>query len=82
MPNVYELSARFDSRKSFYGKAQIMEEDIGGKHIITLLSYSRPAARLVNGKFEKLTYWKWSNTTSRHCYEFCKQFNVPESEWR
>ena len=82
MPNVYELSARFDSRRSFYGKAQVVEENVGGKHIITLLSYSCPACRIVNGVFEKLDYWRYSMTTSRHCTEFCRQFNVPESEWR
>ena len=46
---LYELIARFDSRKSFYHKALVKVEDNGIK---TLLSYETPVARVSYGKLE------------------------------
>ena len=66
---VYELKARFDSRKSFYGKAQVIDYENG---IIELKSYNTIVSRCVNGMVEHLG--KWSQTTSRHQREFEKQF--------
>ena len=74
MPRIFDLACRFDSRRSFYGKATIMEEN----GTITLLSYCRPAARITNGKLEKLEYWNYSATTRRHCREFVRQFEVED----
>ena len=74
MTAIYELTTRYDTRKSFYSKAIIMED----KNAITLLSYQTPVARIRNGVFEinsnishELLY---SNTTLRHIKEFYRQF--------
>ena len=66
---IYELEARFDARKSFYGKAHVIDHENG---TFELLSYNNIVSRCVNGKVEDLG--KWSNTTTRHQREFRKQF--------
>lgn len=70
----YELQAKYDRRKSFYGKAKV--EEIGDT--ITLTSYDSEVARVVNGKFEINSNIQkdllYSQTTSRHIREFYKQF--------
>ena len=63
----YELSASYDSRKSFYGKANVIEEN----GIIQLKSYSTIVAEIENGKVK--VYGTYSNTTLRHIKEFLKQ---------
>lgn len=68
--NIYELSARYDSRKSFYGKAHVIELDNGTKQ---LQSYSTIVGEIRNGKYYQLWDGK-SQTTSRHINEFKKQF--------
>ncbi len=67
--NEFELTARYDSRKSFYGKAHVI--DCGGG-VYELRSYNTIVSRCVNGKVEHLG--KWSQTTSRHQREFERQF--------
>lgn len=77
--NFYDLSARFDKRQSFYGKAHIVEwED----NTITLRSYETDVIRLIpeKRKFIKL-YADYSATTNRHIQEFSKQNNLPISKW-
>lgn len=66
---IYELSARFDARKSFYGKAHVIDYENG---ILELLSYDTIVSRCINGKVEELG--KWGRTTTRHQKEFRKQF--------
>lgn len=66
---IYELEARFDARKSFYGKAHVIDHKNG---TFELQSYNTIVSRCVNGKVEDLG--KWSNTTTRHQKEFRKQF--------
>lgn len=66
----YELTAQHDSRKSFYGKAHIIDHENG---TLELQSYDTIVSRCVNGKVEHLG--KWSQTTSRHQREFEKQFS-------
>ena len=66
---IYELDARFDARKSFYGKAHIIDHENG---VVELQSYNTIVSRCVNGVVEHLG--KWSQTTSRHQREFEKQF--------
>lgn len=68
--NIYELTARFDSRKSFYGKALVIELDNGVKQ---LQSYSTIVGEIKNGKYFQLWDGK-SQTTTRHINEFKKQF--------
>lgn len=68
--NIYELTARFDRRKSFYGKALVIELDNGVKQ---LQSYSTIVGEIRNGKYFQLWDGK-SQTTTRHIKEFIKQF--------
>lgn len=70
MYNFYELYPRYDSRKSFYGKAHVIDH---GNGTLELQSYDTIVSRCVNGKVEHLG--KWSQTTSRHQREFEKQFS-------
>jgi hypothetical protein len=71
---IYELTARFDSRQSFYGKATLKEHGDN----ITLLSYNTEILSY-NTKTHKI---KWltkyaehfTQTTNRHINEFFKQF--------
>lgn len=65
--NKFKLDPRFDSRKSFYGKATEIYYD--GK--IELQSYSTIVAYIKDGK-AVVTGW-YSQTTSRHIKEFLKQ---------
>lgn len=67
---IYELQARYDSRKSFYGKAHVIEKDDGSRE---LKSYNTIVSREKNGVIEHLG--KWSQTTTRHQKEFEKQFS-------
>ena len=66
---IYELEARFDARKSFYGKAKVIDYEDG---TFELQSYDTIVSRCVNGKVEELG--RWSQTTTRHQKEFRKQF--------
>lgn len=66
---TYELTARYDARKSFCGKAQVIDHEDG---LIELKSYDTIVSRCKDGKVEDLG--KWSQTTSRHQKEFKKQF--------
>lgn len=67
---IYELTTRFDTRKSFYGKAYIIDHENG---VVELRSYNTIVSRCVNGVVEHLG--RWSQTTSRHQKEFEKQFS-------
>lgn len=68
---MYELSARYDARKSFYGKAMV--EDLGNGNY-NLFSYGTLVSTCKNGVVEELG--KWSQTATRHQKEFGKQFAV------
>ena len=63
------LEAKYDSRKSFYGKAIVIDY---GNGIYELQSYSTIVSRCENGKVEHLG--RWSQTTSRHQREFERQY--------
>ena len=67
--NFYELYPRYDSRKSFYGKATVLELDGD----IYLKSYDTIVCGIVGGEFKR--FWHgWSSTTGRHIKEFSRQF--------
>lgn len=70
---TYDLEPRFDSRKSFYGKARVRIE---GTHSI-LTSYSTDVARVIPGNDSSedraIVYGNYSATTSRHVKEFLLQ---------
>lgn len=65
----YNLNARFDSAKSFYGKAQVLENE--QQEIKVLKSYNTFVCVIKgNHAFISDTY---SSTTLRHIKEFLKQ---------
>ena len=66
-----ELQARYDSRKSFYKKANIYKDENG---VLYLLSYNTIVSQCKNGIVEH--FGKWSQTTTRHQKEFEKQFGL------
>jgi len=66
---MFELSPIYDSRKSFYSKAKVVERADGTKE---LYSYNTLVSICKNGKVEHLG--KWSVTTGRHQREFERQF--------
>ena len=80
--NIYELTPRFDSRASFYGKAHIKETPAA----LVLISYDTEILRLdkkTNAlKFLCRDAWAFSQTTNRHINEFLKQFTheTPKSK--
>lgn len=68
-----ELKALYDCRKSFYGKAHILQLDNGSTQ---LQSYDTIVCEIdSNGNFKMLWDGK-TQTTNRHIKEFKKQFNV------
>ena len=74
MTNIYELAARFDRRKSFYGKEHVIETP----QTITLQSYDTRILQY-NKRTKKIKFlcrdpWAFSATTNRHINEFIKQF--------
>lgn len=71
---VYELTTRFDARKSFYGKAQVEDTPDG----VFLYSYNRNVAKIISGQLILCPDWNYSQTTRRHVKEFCKQYDVEE----
>jgi len=64
-----ELKPQYDSRKKFYGKANVRTEN--GKTI--LKSYNTDVAYIKNG--QAVVNGTYSNTTLRHIKEFLKQNN-------
>lgn len=69
---IYELTPMRDSRKSFYGKAKVIEHDNG---TIQLQSYNTIVCEIVGGVFRMLWDGK-TQTTTRHINEFKHQFNI------
>ena len=72
---IYGLEPQYDSRKSFYGKAQV-EVDKDGNQV--LYSYSTPVVKIKKGgkepaDVELLDKWNCSPTTLRHVKDFLKQ---------
>jgi hypothetical protein len=64
-----------NGRKSFYGKAEVIEKDNGD---IELKSYQTIVARIRNGKFERL--WSgYSMTTMSHINAFADAFGISGS---
>ena len=63
-----DLENRFDSRKSFYGKAKVVKKDNGDEE---LYSYGTHVGGIRDGK--PYSKGRFSQTTSRHQREFFKQ---------
>lgn len=69
---IYELTPMKDRRKSFYGKAKVIEHDNG---TIQLQSYNSIVCEIVGGVFRMLWDGR-TQTTTRHINEFKHQFNI------
>jgi len=71
-----KLECKYDSRKSFYGKAKVIYD--GDK--LVLVSYSTVVAKIEDGK--ATIYGLYSDTTTRHIKEFLQQngFEVIDSK--
>ena len=82
---MYELSCQYDTRKSFYGKAEVRvcEESDKIEHL-ELLSYGTLVANYVYYKNENKKVYecfgKYSQTTTRHQKEFFKQNGLSDKE--
>lgn len=72
LPVFYELSPVADSRKSYYGKASVVEWN--GEKI--LVSYETPVCKIDrDGRFVRL--WNgYSATTMRHINSFNRLFGI------
>lgn len=68
----YELTAQYDARRSFYGKAHVIDHENG---VLELQSYDTIVARIENGKVVQADLGEYSTTTNRHIREFLKQFS-------
>ncbi|QZA68948.1 hypothetical protein 010DV004_276 [Bacillus phage 010DV004] len=64
---ITELNPVYDSRKSFYGKAMVLEDG----NTIALRSYDTIVAEIKDGKAE--VYGTYSMTTMRHIKDFLYQ---------
>ena len=69
---IHELTPKYDSRKSFYGKAKVLYLDNG---MIQLQSYDTIVCETDNNGNFKMLWDGKTQTTSRHIKEFTKQFN-------
>lgn len=70
---MYDLPT-MDNRKSFYGKAKVIEKDNGEK---VLQSYNTQVCKITaSGEFVKM--WDgYSVTTMRHINSFLQFFDIP-----
>lgn len=78
----FDLSCRYDARKSFYGKAVVEETTNKNAKDYKLYSYGTLVARITIVK-PYTTYFyfgKYSQTTTRHQKEFFKQFGLSDGE--
>lgn len=73
MTHFYELTARYDSRKSFYGKAHVIDH---GNGKLELQSYDTIVAEIDNGHLVYDCLGEYSQTTNRHIREFIRQFKT------
>lgn len=74
----YDLICRYDSRKSFYGKAKTFLED----NKLKLQSYNTIVAEkdMSNGKIVFRCFGRYSQTTTRHQKEFFKQLGLTDKQ--
>lgn len=70
---IYELRARYDSRKSFYGKAHVIFLDDG---TVQLKSYDTIVCEIDKNNAFRMLWNGKTQTTTRHINEFKKQFNI------
>lgn len=70
MKKIFDLPC-LDNRKSFYGKAKVIEE---GNRIF-LQSYNTIVGYISEGKFHR-TWNGYSATTVRHVSSFCEMYGL------
>lgn len=82
-----ELTCRYDSRKSFYGKAQMIERETNDWREIDLYSYGTLVAKIVESyennyikDIKYIYYGKYSQTTTRHQKEFFRQYGLDDKQ--
>lgn len=72
MKRVFDLPVMNGTRKSFYGKAKIIEYENGD---VELLSYNTVVCRIHNGLFQRV--WNgYSATTMRHINAFLTFYKI------
>ena len=79
----YDLDCRYDSRKSFYGKAKVKESRYNGLCLLELYSYGTLVAKIeitTNGKKTYIYMGNYSQTTTRHQKEFFKQEGLDDND--
>jgi len=64
---IYELTPKYDSRASFYGKAKVIVTNGS----LALFSYDTKVCTIESGKVK--VYGEYSQTTMRHIKEFLLQ---------
>ena len=77
-----DLSCRYDTRASFYGKAKTISKNISGGSMLSLYSYDTMVA-YIQFYENKIIYnycGKYSQTTTRHQKEFFKQAGLVDKE--
>lgn len=79
---IYELTPRYSSRKSFYGKAKVQEYDLDEVKLIELISYSTKVAYIKQYENSKKYVYlgHYSMTTTSHHKEFFKQNGLNDEE--
>ena len=85
--NSYDLSCRYDSRQSFYGKARVEITTSPDLYVEKLYSYgtlvASAEAHYYLGQVEKRVYKYngcYSQTTTRHQKEFFRQQGLNDKE--
>lgn len=81
---MYELECRYDTRSSFYGKAQVEIVRNTYEQVENLYSYGTLVASIIYD-FKDMSrtykyYGKYSQTTTRHQKEFFRQSDLTEKE--
>lgn len=79
---MYDLQCRYDARKSFYGKARVMEQTMTDWKEIDLYSYNTLVARVLETEKTKKYIYNgyYSQTTTRHQKEFFRQLGLTDRE--
>lgn len=79
---MYELGCRYDTRASFYGKAQVLEQTMSDWKEIDLYSYGTLVAKIIETKKHRKYIYegKYSCTTTRHQKEFFRQNGLSDKE--
>ena len=78
----YDLDCTYDSRASFYGKAQVKETKYIGLTLYELYSYGTLVAKIEETETKKTYIYlgQYSSTTTRHQKEFFKQNGLSDRE--